>query len=487
MNRMRLVFPIAVTAFVVAAINIFSVAPTNIFFSLRRQSRRLQGFDPKTVELKSVVDTVSSPESLKAFFGLDILNDKSPVDLTHDLKYVTFGSSHVFGSGVNVEPGFSRADAFPYLLSPNVTNLAIRAHRLEYPSLCVESLLGDTVYDVAVILDHSLKPWNPNEPANLLGRRLRGRFPEMIIIYINHAFPLDIYWFDENGGTERLDEWAKTHAPEDMSKADPKFRQMMKNYQEQNKGKWGFHHHYDKALLDDFMAHLRNQMGKNTFYIDYYTAVNDAVEFMSLFPHFTCWDYHHPCHFGHKKYADGIQQVVQKVVTENHYDKNVPKPVHPWAEHDTCEIWFEGANEAAKNTKTPMTGFQYDCFLLKEKCSMELVQETGTMTITNQADTNQQLAVTFMATSPNHPKIDYPKVKIELIQQGNVVMEKIADPISTEFQHTVHVGKQMTLEKIPPGETVVRFTSMEPHKTDPFRLVSYLITDPKLSEPNSRV
>ena len=94
----------------------------------------------------------------------------------HSLNWASFGSSHTWGANLD-----DRNMAYPFLLSPNVKNLAIRAHDLTYPSLCISSMIGDEILDVVTIEGG----WSSGGPGNHLAKRLRQRSPDLIIVFWN--------------------------------------------------------------------------------------------------------------------------------------------------------------------------------------------------------------------------------------------------------------------------------------------------------------
>merc|ERR1712226_99708 len=233
---------------------------------------------------------------------------------------------------------------------------------------------------------------------------------------------------------------------------------------------------------------MQDQLGDKTFYVDLYSeSSDDGLRYMELFAEFTCEDFHHPCHGGHRMYANAIQRIVQKVTASAKTEtRATAQSVMPWMPHDKCESWFDFNSLDTKGTNVPSLGFQFTCFEPKVKCSLELADYyQGSINIYNPNDTEQHLAITFMAASAGHPRIRYPKVKVETIDsKGEVLIEKIADPTSTweRYGHNVHIAKLLTLGTIPPGEIKIRFTYIDNYNEatpTPFRLVSYLITDQK--------
>ena len=106
-------------------------------------------------------------------------SDNTEIDLSH-LRYLTLGASATYGVTLP-----DRTTGYPYQLSPNVTNLAIRASGPNYPSICAQTMIDndndndDNIYDV-IILEYLMAC---NDGLEVLAHRLRKRFPDATIIF----------------------------------------------------------------------------------------------------------------------------------------------------------------------------------------------------------------------------------------------------------------------------------------------------------------
>merc|ERR1719410_2115303 len=106
------------------------------------------------------------------------------------LRYLTLGASTTWGSALE-----DRYTAYPYQLSPNVSNLAIRACGSNYPSICTQSMVGnDNIYDV-IILEYL----NSEDGIDVLVKRLRQRFPDAVIIMLLLWTPSDLDMIRNDG------------------------------------------------------------------------------------------------------------------------------------------------------------------------------------------------------------------------------------------------------------------------------------------------
>ena len=131
-------------------------------------------------------------------FDGDSINSRSlrgdPESDYQDLRFATFGTSRTWGSGLH-----DRFQAFPYLLSPHVNNLAIRAAGPDIPSQCTATMLGDSMVDV-ILLEYS---FTASDALVRLAHRLRQRFPKATIIFLDIWVPFQFY-NRRLGKTERV-------------------------------------------------------------------------------------------------------------------------------------------------------------------------------------------------------------------------------------------------------------------------------------------
>merc|ERR1719297_466425 len=134
------------------------------------------------IEHNDVVQTNPENKVLNGF------NDKS------ELRYATFGTSLTWGSIIEDRTN----KAYPWLLSKNAANYAIRASDASYPSMCTQSMLEDNIYDVIVVEYDRRSP----EYASNLARRLRQRFPDATIIYTRMWNLMDVFVKDNKTGKE---------------------------------------------------------------------------------------------------------------------------------------------------------------------------------------------------------------------------------------------------------------------------------------------
>ena len=104
------------------------------------------------------------------------LND----DNASGLRIATFGTSRTFGALLQNRT----AEAYPWLLSQHTQNFAIRGSDARYPSMCLQSMLSESTFDV-IIVEYDRYTNNLHTCIIEMIRRLRTRFPTATIILTN--------------------------------------------------------------------------------------------------------------------------------------------------------------------------------------------------------------------------------------------------------------------------------------------------------------
>jgi hypothetical protein len=130
--------------------------------------------DPRTVLSKTVKDNRQNGERWSALRG---------EDMPRPLHILSFGTSQTYGHGLE-DKG---RESYPYLITPfpnHVDNLGMPATAADHPSLCLESMIpeADTKsYDV-ILFEYT---FNQSDGTRLLLRRLRERYPDALIVFVN--------------------------------------------------------------------------------------------------------------------------------------------------------------------------------------------------------------------------------------------------------------------------------------------------------------
>jgi hypothetical protein len=99
------------------------------------------------------------------------------------LKILSFGTSQTYGRGI----ADRTTQSYPLLITPyqdHVDNLGLPATAADHPSLCLQSMIPDAdtkSYDL-IMFEY---PFNQSDGSRLLLRRLRERYPEAVIVFVN--------------------------------------------------------------------------------------------------------------------------------------------------------------------------------------------------------------------------------------------------------------------------------------------------------------
>lgn len=396
-------------------------------------------------------------------------NPFTPAELKQlsELRYVTFGASRTWGAGM----GADRFKAFPYILSDEVLNLAIRACGPEYPALCTYSMLGeDTIADV-IILEYYLDAKN-----NLirLAKRLRQRFPLATMIFLRIWGPFQ-YKYTPTNEFAGLKKWLPEHSLESIW--DEKFTSsmMLEKFED-----WEYN--TDETIIDAQNEAIEASGG----YLFELERPEDPRVALTDYAHFYSKDMVHLSVHGHAFVASSIRRMLLDLNVTRHDD------VQPWIAIDQCDSWYEDGSTPSFALLHPMinmTKFSTDHSLKgtqrleggNGKFALEITGKTLWIRLHNALDQPADVFLRFMVEGP--PPSRYPQTRILLgpdDKEGVVI-----DPIIMDYNHMVHVNKVAKVGTIPPGYTVMRMIPLEPDKKDPFRITGIIITPLDETPPSS--
>mmetsp|Transcript_1843 Transcript_1843/g.2579 ORF Transcript_1843/g.2579 Transcript_1843/m.2579 type:complete len:450 (-) Transcript_1843:142-1491(-) len=404
----------------------------------------------KTGGLAQLNNMMEGHRNLRYQDVLSVKEDHSP-----SWRILTLGSSVTWGAGM-----VSRYNAYPYLLSPNVTNLALRAQGPSYPAICAQSMIGnDAIYDLIILEFYQ----RAHDGLLHLTKRLRQRFPKATIVIIRRWQPLMVI----NKKTQtHFRDWAKKegftslHAPE--------LRETL----------------FATTQADDWLlARCEAQRGIQDQAVQDYGAIlydmpfneQDPREIIAEQSNLFSSDFHHYSAEGHAYIANGILQTLrEKGVAVQRNDE-----LGSWGDGDVCDTWFESGETSVEHSEN----IEMKLFT-RVKHSLELpTADLGYISITNPFDAPRELFLSYMGTDPPSK---YPKTRAHLLKGGNINRQSIyrevdLDPTTTDYTEHVHVGLSTSLGMVPPGKTTVLFRTLEENKEYPFRLLGYAISSEKFA------
>mmetsp|Transcript_2258 Transcript_2258/g.2903 ORF Transcript_2258/g.2903 Transcript_2258/m.2903 type:complete len:414 (-) Transcript_2258:67-1308(-) len=332
------------------------------------------------------------------------------------IRIATLGGSVSWGANLkNQRKGYSwRLNIKPEY---TVNNLAIRATGSDYPSHCAESMLGQhNVYDV-ILLEFTL---NGTEGLTLLLQRLRKRFPEAILIYI------DVYSLKH----ESID--PKTRLTPHQLGLDESI-----NWQ------WSAF----KYKHDEFFVYLQKQMKAVGGYMLQLPRKYPPLKSLYMFSD----DWHHLSPEGHMAIVRGVDALIKKLPTPPEKPR-----LGGWGEGDQCESWFATGN----------TTLNYDNALLKEfapfKYSMEFHSGKGVVVVHNKKPHKLPVFISYMARYSV-----YPITTVHINNRLHTVDPHITLPD--------HIMKTEEVGYADPGKNIIKITPQPGPTTQPFRLTGIIM------------
>jgi len=372
---------------------------------------------------------------------------------SNDLRLVAFGTSRTFGSGL----GWKRKEqAFPYLLSTDANNLAIRAAGPQYPALCTFSMLGEKKYDV-ILLEYNLKA---DKYLARLGRRLRDRFPDATIVFLHLWMPF-LY----------TDPSSKRNIKQMMEQSNVS----KKEYQPSDLH--SLVNQTDEWVFDDFDSSSRieaaaSKIGALVFHLPRPENAHDAIQ---QYGHYFKYDMVHLSEQGHASLAKGLDALLQSS-NATRSDR-----VNEWRDVDACHSWYQsGSTNLKHNRETKMSQFG------KKKYGLEVAPPLSWLTIDNPLPHRADVYISYMVTAPHQ---DYPAVSVELAPASITHAEGgVSESSSTKTtiiptdktnRYAVHVVKTAFLGTVPPmGKHQIQITPLETeaHRKFPFRITGVMVT-----------
>jgi hypothetical protein len=369
----------------------------------------------------------------------------------HNLRYLVFGSSISWGAAID-----DRSKAFPYLLSPNVTNLALRANGPNYPSVCTETMVGeDSVYDV-IILEYFLRAY---EGLLRLAVRLRQRFPNASIVILRIWSPL-LYTHVPTGLSMR--EWMQKNDFGD-NLIDAKFHAMLRMTKRED---WIMSQTVDAIGYQEEAAKAVNGIIWSLPHLD--DARTAVIKGSPLFTD----DWHHLSEIGHEYVKEAITHVMRRAHATRSDELGL------WGDGgDYCESWFS----SGKCSLTHSTNMELKIWATNgPKWGMLVPWESGWIQVNNPFPELRRLHISYMVSGP--PPSIYPRMRVVFVDRPIEPVE--IDPTSyVQDGHRVHVVSTTPVAMIPPGVTRLLLQPLEGETSDRqrFRLTGIAITSEQVT------
>ena len=367
----------------------------------------------------------------------------------NSLRVAAFGSSNTWGAGLD-----NRFEAYPYLLSPEVDNFASFSAGPNYASVCTQTLVGDDeMYDV-ILLEFWLRAYEGLEE---LTRRLRGRFPLAVMIFIKLSGPLHVRRKDTKDSPEpglNLAQWkvkqdiplGQVNALIEAIRADT--------------GYWYFPPHTEADTVVNKAARASNGFQFGLPLLD-----NDKDTLMNYLRFYD--SQHHALlnELGHEVIGN-----ITKDIYEAHIPLSTPDFVDSatrtgnWGFGDKCDVWL-GTGGCNYDYSPGLVMTEFDT--KRGKFALE-VREAGWLNLRNPFDEPRALYVSFMA----HNSTEYPEVELSYNN-----FTQILNPISSFDHNNAGVTRTVPAGMIPPGNWKIKFAPLINRQwNSPFQLLGMTFT-----------
>lgn len=383
--------------------------------------------DPKTTEEKKL------PSSQ----GLDFSN----------LRAVAFGSSRTWGAAIE-DPDH---DSYPALL--RAKNLAIRASGPEYPALCTYSMIGDDeIYDV-IILEFMLD-W-VSGALDVLAARLRQRFPDSTIIFLNVWSPRQ-YLYKPTQKT--LNTVIRDHIQ--SPSVSPIFtnEDLVTLLDGTKSDDWDFNP-YDRKVIEEAARSVGG------YILDLPNDADPITALKTYGPLFV-QDMSHFSVPGHQWVHDRIIEILQTA------NAKTSDRVAPWESTDHCTTWFEtGKTDLVTNMEMVDMNKDGKKFALEAKSDVQ----DNFIELNNPWSQTANLYVSYMSYGPEQK---YPKALLEVKQDGQNTASTHIDPIlaNTPNGNPLHVITHRRVGPVKPGNSKLTVRAMTTGQEERFRVVGAILS-----------
>lgn len=391
----------------------------------------------------------------------DLIYRRLSDDNTPELRYATFGTSRTWGAFLQNRT----IEAYPWLLSQNTKNYAIRGSDARYPSMCLQSMLSNSTYDV-IIMEYDRYSKNLHSCIIEMIRRLRQRFPKATIILTNIWLLWDINVVTK-GKIVKFPRWLsyKKHLSpsEILSLAQKNNSTFMYNPLT-----------YKSTIISEKIAEiydvkLYSWFGKN----EHSSVKRDLLSRLPYFADFLHWN-----NVGHLRVATDIYRIILESKAQKSNDLGA------WTENDVCSLWIQsGVIENKSYFKFPpnVVMKKYDERKGKFALELPLDKESTTFEIENPFEKPKNFYLTYMVSHPNRL---YPKMGVVLrnAAPSNTTTNHFIDPFE-DHGYPAHFPVLKGVGVVHPGINYLTFTPMEVTEF-PFRIIGYSISEVPLDQNN---
>lgn len=344
-------------------------------------------------------------------------------------------------------------NAYPYLLSQNVSNRALRASDASYPSMCTQSILKDEIFDV-IIVEYERRRL---ECLEVFIQRLRCRYPDATIILTKMWNLMEVAVVDSTGNVMKLREALVASGASTMISEEALEYVLSSNYEITFSRIVSIRERAIEKIAKDNKAYVYS------WGTDF--DMRDLLRFRFKF----FADLVHLNDYGHRVVASEIKRILVKARPRRSDN------LGSWGDGDFCASWFQTGSfethmdgrEVVHSPLTRITLFDEK----NEKYAMELTRPTIAIGIDNPFDGPRKLYLVFMSS---YPQRLYPKTSV-FIAGRSANESVIIDPVAP-YDFPVHVQDTKLVGEVISGKNTIKFTSLEASEF-PFRLVGFALTN----------
>jgi hypothetical protein len=419
-----------------------------------RRNRHLKAvLDPKSVEAKEHLH-VQNASNASATSKLPHQNTSlipGENEFQH-LRFLFMGTSRSYG--VHLHDRLHQA--FPFLISPNATNLAIPGSTPPFATKCTYSMVHpveqDDSFDVIVLEYETYVP-----SVLSLVKRLRKRYPEAHII-VTEMWLLKRFVHSRTGkdmGTfaSKLT-WATNEMEAEVAAAIVKSTKTTD---------W----RYTGSVYSDRLVQALKNLG-NVAVLKPEVPVNGHEAITKGYQLFL-GDMHHYSRGGHVLMASMILNHLRDISFRTHHDSTL----EPWDERDQCESWFRsGTTNTQHDRKFVMNEYA------KGKFALEALSTENWIRVYNNGSEPRGFAIERLVAAPD---CRYPDTNISIVGNPQQVLSGCQKE-SSPWPWQVNVAQELYIGEIPPGQSTIFFKSLEEGKPWPFRIVGYSISKREMGE-----
>ena len=408
---------------------------------------------------------------------LSALKTTEPQD-ENSIRYLTFGSASALGEGLE-----DSGQAYPYLLSPNVHNVASRARGSSLSAICTQSIVGEGNYDVILMefVDDDA------EGIIHLAERIRRRFPNARLVFVRLWSPATHILYKREITAQ---EWWKQQLQQQQQAANRLDNESDEEEEalffhsfefesavlQTDPNDWSFVDQSEDALMIDVAI---SEVGGSLIPLPF-PELETAASVLTQQRYMNMFQEANPTllsEMGHQRVAQGIRSLLTEEDENailNHPGRNT---VGSWGAGDDCSMWYASGDYTSLRSRRRANLVDFskgDDGVHRH--AVEISRRGGSIDVVNASAEPRMLYLTYMTASENDDKKgkrEYPRTKIGLGGKPTVMIDPIHHlrDSPTKENDGDHLTRTTAVGMVPPGNTVLTLKPVDKDSKGRFRLV----------------